>query len=267
MNNTFNINRFGLLLKRQWLEFGKIYLMSLVVLTAIIVGFYLFNIPQFNRSYFTWNDNGHAQLGFRVIIFLMVGFLFITIEASAYFNSLGQKSKAIMELMIPASATERFLCGFLFTAILSIFSYLFIFYIVDAIFVRYINELWENQKAINPNTDKLSVVSFSTLIDDLTADRRNKFLFAFPFFFSSIFLLGSVYFNRFHYIKTALTATGFFIFVIFLTFKVSKWLMAGKYNAGTEEKDFVFVILFVTSIIVTLIIWVITHIRLKEKEV
>jgi hypothetical protein len=23
MNNTFNINRFGLLLKRQWLDFGK----------------------------------------------------------------------------------------------------------------------------------------------------------------------------------------------------------------------------------------------------
>ncbi|TCD27866.1 hypothetical protein EZ456_07920 [Pedobacter psychrodurus] len=267
MNNTFNINRFGLLLKRKWLDFGKIYLMSLVVLTVVIVSFYLFNIPIVKQSNLRWNDNEHAQLGFRLPTFLMVGFLFLTIEASTYFSALGQKPKAIMELMTPASTTEKFLCAILFTTIISLISYLFIFYIIDALFLNYINELWENQKAMNYNTNKLSVVSFSTLFDDLTEDRRNKFLFAFPFFFSSIFLLGSVYFNRFHYIKTALTATAFFAFVIFLAFKAAKWLMEGKYNAGAQEKDFVFVILFVASVIVTFIIWAITHIRLKEKEV
>ncbi|MBO9676219.1 MAG: hypothetical protein J7577_22455 [Sphingobacteriaceae bacterium] len=267
MNNTFNINRFGLLLKRQWLDFGKIYLMSLIVLTVIVVGFYFFNIPRLNQSNFIWNDNGHAQLAFRMPIFLSIGFLFLTIEASTYFSGLGQKSKAIMELMTPASTTEKFFCAVLFSVILSLLSYLLIFFIVDSIFLNYINELWKNQKALDYNTNKLTFVSFSPFYDDLTSDTRNKFLFVFPLFFSSVFLLGSVYFNRFHYIKTALSLTALFTLVIFLGFKTSKWLLEGKYNAGTNERDFVFIILFVASILVTLFIWIITYVRLKEKEV
>lgn len=244
--------------------------MSLIILTIIIVGFYLFNIPRYKSSYFRWDDNEHVRLGFRVVIFLMIGFLFLTIEASAYFNSLGQKPKAIMELMTPASVTEKFLCAFLYTSILSILSYLLIFYVIDAIFVSYLNELWENKKAINYNTGKLTVISFSTVFDDLTADREFKFLFALPFFFTSIFLLGSVYFNRFHYIKTALSVTVFFALVFFITLKFSTWLTENKsvkYIIGGNEKGFVLTTFFWTTIALSLIIWLIVYVRLKEKEV
>jgi hypothetical protein len=270
MNNTFNINRFGLLLKRQWLEFGKIYLMSLVVLAGIIIGFYFFNIPDFNRSLYRWDDHGHVQLGFRLPTFIAIGFLFLTIEASAYFSAFGQKPKAIMELMTPASASEKFIVAFLFTAILSLISYLLIFYIIDSLFVNYINELWQNNKATNYNTGKLTAVSFSTLFDDLTSEREFKFLFALPFFFSSIFLLGSIYFNRFHYIKTAVSVTALFSLIIFMTIKFGSWITAGKsrvYSVNTIERDFVFTIFFWSSVTLSLIIWLITYVRLKEKEV
>jgi len=271
MNNTFNINRFGLLLRRQWLDFGKIYLMSLVVLTAIIVGFYLFNFPRFDNAHFGWDKNGHAQLGFRLPIFLMVGALFISIESSTYFSVLGQKPKAIMELMTPASVTEKFLCGVFFTAVISLVSYLLIFYTVDKIFVHYINNIWENQKSINYNTDKLSPVFFSSIFDDLTSEKEYKFLFVSPFLITSIFLLGSVYFNNFHYIKTAVTITAFCSFVIFLTFKIGTWLATGKMHnyksTRFDEKDFAITTFFWTTTIITIIIWAITYFRLKEKEV
>ena len=42
MNNTFNIQRLGLLLKRQWLEFGKIYLITVAVALGVIITFYGF---------------------------------------------------------------------------------------------------------------------------------------------------------------------------------------------------------------------------------
>ncbi|SFA49844.1 hypothetical protein SAMN04488511_108229 [Pedobacter suwonensis] len=270
MNNTFNINRFGLLLKRQWLEFGKIYLMSLVVLTGIIIAFYFFNIPDLNRSLYRWDDHGHVQLGFRLPTFMAIGFLFLTIVASTYFNAFGQKPKAIMELMTPASVTEKFICAILFSTILSLISYLLIFYIVDAIFLNYFNELWQHNKATNYNTGKLTAVSFSTLFDDLTSEREFKFFFALPFFFSSIFLLGSIYFNRFHYIKTALSVTALFSFIIFLTIKFGNLMTEGKtrvYAVDYLEKDFVFKIFFWSSVALSLIIWLITYVRLKEKEV
>lgn len=269
MNNTFNINRFGLLLKRQWLDFGKIYLMSLVVLIAIIVGFYLFNIPKLENLNLRWGNNGQATLGFRPIIFLLVGFLFISIESNTYFNVLGQKPKAIMELMTPASITEKFLGGVLFT-MLNIASYLLIFYVIDQIFVSYLNNLWIHQKAMDYHTNKLASVHFSTIIDDMTSEKEFKFFFAMPFLVTSVFLLGSVYFNRFHYIKTALSITAFLSLVIFLTVKIAMWLTEGKepkYDSGNQEKDFIFIIFFGITILLSLIIWVITYIRLKEKEV
>jgi len=264
------MNRFGLLLKRQWLEFGKIYLMSLVVLAGIIVGFYFFNIPDFNRSLYRWDDHGHVQLGFRLPTFIAIGFLFLTIEASAYFSAFGQKSKAIMELMTPASATEKFICAIVFSTILSIISYLLIFYVIDAFFLNYINELWQNNKATNYNTGQLTKVVFSTLVDDLTSEREFKFLFALPFFFSSIFLLGSIYFNRFHYIKTAVSVTALFAIIIFVTIKFGSWVTEGKSRINSSnlmEKDFVFTIFFWSSVALSLIIWLITYVRLKEKEV
>ncbi|WP_412466951.1 hypothetical protein [Pedobacter sp. KLB.chiD] len=270
MNNTFNMNRFGLLLKRQWLEFGKIYLMSLVVLAGILIAFYFFNTPDINRSFYKWDDHGHVQLGFRLPVFIAIGFLFLTIQASAYFSAFGQKPKAIMELMTPASVTEKFSCAILFSTILSLISYLLIFYVIDAIFLNYFNELWQHSKATNYNTGKLTVVSFSTLFDDLTSEKEFKYLFALPFFFSGIFLLGSIYFNRFHYIKTALSVTALFSFIIFFTIKFGNWITAGKsriYTVDHVEKDFVFAIFFWSSVALSLIIWLITYVRLKEKEV
>jgi len=269
MNNTFNINRFGLLLKRQWLEFGKIYLMSLVVLAGIIIGFYFFNMPKTDSPYLRWDNHNHVTLGFRPLIFLLVGFLFISIEASSYFNLLGQKPKAIMELMTPASITEKFVCAILFT-LLSIASYLIIFYLIDQAFLSHLNGLWEGRQEINYKTNKLTLITFGTIADDMTDEREFKYLFALPFFVTSIFLLGSVYFNRFHYIKTAVSVTAIFSFVIFLTIKFGSWVTEGKsriQSINTTERDFVFTIFFWSSIALSLIIWLITYVRLKEKEV
>ena len=141
MNNTFNIQRFGLLLKRQWLEFGKIYLITLAVALGVIITFYGFS------TYNAITENGpfHTRLlGFREPLFLIFGFLFITIIASNYFAHLGQKPKAIIDLMIPASTFEKFLTGILFTSILSTVSFIIIFYLTDLVFVSKLKSVAQN---------------------------------------------------------------------------------------------------------------------------
>ncbi|RZL46113.1 MAG: hypothetical protein EOO93_26330, partial [Pedobacter sp.] len=64
MNNTFNINRFGLLLRRQWLDFGKIYLIILVVIIGVIIGFYAWYTPS-PLKHNNFDNDGNLDMRFR----------------------------------------------------------------------------------------------------------------------------------------------------------------------------------------------------------
>ncbi|MBE5320550.1 hypothetical protein IM793_15390 [Pedobacter sp. MR2016-19] len=272
MNNTFNINRFGLLLKRQWLDFGKIYLISLVVLLGIVVGLYSYSIPSPLKSN-NFDYDGDLDMRFRYGLFLMLGFIFISVVASSYFALLGQKSRAILELMTPASVFEKFLAGVVYTAIISLFSYLLIFYLTDLAFVKYLNGHLDAFKGLSPNNAIVKPVEAINyqVFNDEGYRKYCSYFFAFPFLITSVFLLGSVYFNRFHYIKTALSVMVFTGLASYLVVKLSMWLMEGKvanhHNFRKEDRDWILLIVLLVTSIITLIIWTITYIRLKEKEV
>lgn len=272
MNNTFNINRFGLLLKRQWLDFGKIYLISLVVLLGIVVGFYSYNIPSPLKGN-NFDYDGNLDMRFRYPLFLILGFIFISIVASSYFNILGQKSRAILELMTPASVFEKFLAGVVYTAIISLFSYLLIFYLTDLAFVKYLNGNLDAFKGLLPKNGavrEVETISYQVFNDE-GYRKYCGYFFAFPFLITSVFLLGSVYFNRFHYIKTALSVMVFVGLISYLIVKTSEWLMKDKvpyhHHFRKDDKDWILLMLLLATSIITLIIWTITYVRLKEKEV
>jgi len=272
MNNTFNINRFGLLLKRQWLDFGKIYLISLVVLLGIVVGFYIYSIPSPLKDN-NFDYDGNLDMRFRYGLFLILGFIFISVVASSYFALLGQKSRAILELMTPASVFEKFLAGVVYTSVISLFSYLLIFYLTDLAFVKYLNGHLDAFKGLLPNNAIIKPVETIThqVFNDEGYRKYCSYFFAFPFLITSIFLLGSVYFNRFHYIKTALSVMVFIGLASYLVVKLSIWLMEDKvasyHHFRKEDKDWILLLILLVTSIITLIMWTIAYIRLKEKEV
>lgn len=256
MNNTFNLNRFTLLLKRQWLEFGKIFLITLLVAAGVIVAFYgLTLLPLEELNYVP------RRLAFREPLFFIFGFLFISIIASAYFAHLGQKSKAIIDLLIPASTFEKFLAGFFFTSILSVLSFLLIFTITDWAFITYIKSYFKAG-----NLEELGQIK--TFFDK---NEINAFapIYLMPFTVTSVFLLGSVYFNRFHYIKTAISVMIFSGVWTYIVMNTVDWILSGKasINSSNHGKSNMEWILFATIAIVTFIVWYITFVRLKEKEV
>ncbi|WP_316826733.1 hypothetical protein [Pedobacter miscanthi] len=267
MNNTFNINRFGLLLKRQWLDFGKIYLISLVVLLGIVVGFYGYNIPSPLKDNYLDYD-GNLDMRFRYPLFLILGFVFISIVANSYFNILGQKSRAILELMTPASVFEKFMAGVVYTAVISLFSYLLIFYLTDLAFVKYLNG---HLSAFNRAGLKAVESITQEVFNDVGYRKYCGYFFAFPFLVTSVFLLGSIYFNRFHYIKTALSLMVFIGLASYLVVKFSMWIMEGKvpyhHSYRKDDKDGILLALLLVTSIITIITWAITYIRFKEKEV
>ncbi|NRF39107.1 hypothetical protein [Pedobacter foliorum] len=275
MNNIFNFNRFWLLVKRQWLEFGKIYLISLLVIAGVFVLFYLWNFPDPDKDYH-YNSDGFLNLNFRIPLFLTSGFIFISVIASSYFSMLGQKAKAIIELMAPASSLEKWLCGLFYTSILSVFSFLLVFYIVDLTFVTSI------EKSIGHITvstasgaypiPKTGVVGIRTLFSELLVHKEMRSMYGIPFMITSIFLLGSVYFNRFHYIKTAVVTLLFCSGLIYALVKVGMWLTLHKVQDSANfgyrsHNDEVFTFILIGTAFITLFFWTITFYRVKEKEV
>jgi len=256
MNNTFNLHRFNLLLKRQWLEFGKIFLITLLVATGVIVAFYGLTLLPLEKI-----DYIPRRLSFREPLFFIFGFLFISIIASSYFAHLGQKSKAIIDLLIPASTFEKFLAGFFFTSILSVCAFLLIFTVTDWAFVSYMKSYFKTANSIE-------LAEVRTFFDK---NNINSFapLYLAPFVVTSIFLLGSVYFNRFHYIKTAICVMIFSGAWTYIVMNTVETLLSGKTsinrnNHGKSEMEWM---LFAVIAVFTLIVFYITYVRLKEKEV
>ena len=273
MNNTFSIQRFSLLLKRQWLEFGKIYLISLVVVLGIFLCFYGFNyysITNFKEQT-TFSDR---VLFFRVPLFIIMGLLFTSIIASSYFAHLGQKPRAIIDLMIPASTFEKFMGSIFFTSILGIMSYLLLFYLTDLAFVIKLRGWYESSG--NPMFLDGQKVNLAEMFPLLFA-RQDASSFApvyiFPFLLTSIFLLGSIYFERFHYIKTSIVVMIFSGIWFAIIMKAGKLLFQGRIPVDNgmrhmfSERNTAEYLITLLVVLVTLIFWAITYVRLKEKEV
>lgn len=268
MNNTFNINRFGLLLKRQWLDFGKIYLISLLVIAGVLVASYAINTNVPKRIQYLDAQN-YFNMNFRIPVFLIVGMLFISIVASTYFAYLGQKSKAIMDLLIPASVFEKFLAGIFYTGIVSIISYLVIFYLTDAGYTAYINSQIDALKAANPGS--LEVKGARTFLTEIAPSQEVfNYFFALPFLLTSVYLLGSIYFNRFHYIKTTVSVMIFSGIVMYIISNVADIIahnMVMINHSYRNDKSDVLTIFLLITILLTVVFWTIAYVRLKEKEV
>ena len=270
MNNTFDIGRFGLLLKRQWQEFGKIFLISLVVLAGILVTFYAFNVPHPTER-FSIDSLG---LTFRFPLFFILGFLFITVVASTYFSTMGQKPRAIIELMIPCSVFEKYLAGIAFTSVISVLSFLLIFELVDVFYLMYLNNIFSDITVMNWNNVKVPM-HFLPFSDNYVGIQNNNIIVrAFtliPLTVTSLFLLGSIYFNRFHYIKTVVSVMIYSFIVGFLLVKLNEYLSKGKMyvnpdgNLNDPSTMAMWMLLLCGGL--ALVFWFIGYRRLKEKEV
>ncbi|MHA4896761.1 hypothetical protein ACXZ1K_18575 [Pedobacter sp. PWIIR3] len=275
MNNTFNINRFGLLLKRQWLEFGKIYLVTLGVAFGVIATFYMVAIwPSFQEM-----PSNDIKLHFREPLFLIFGFLFISVIASNYFAHFGQKAKTVIDLLIPASTFEKFLAAVFFTAILTVVSYVAIFYLTD---LGFITKLRATYSSIATSASYADARGKFTVVRDnydyfFSVNKKNMYpqLLALPFFVTSLFLLGSIYFNKFHYIKTAISVMVFCAIWAYIVINSIELLTKNRHMQQDSyilqnfdrNQDFVFWTMATFIMALTCVFWSITYVRLREKEV
>ncbi|WP_234734456.1 hypothetical protein [Tellurirhabdus bombi] len=258
MNQVFNTRRFGLLVAKHWTEHRRQYGFSVFVLAGLMIVWYALLKPGY----------GPQQLLLILTILLGGG-----IHASTLFSELGNPSQGIGSLTLPASRLEKMLVAFLFSILFFPIA-LGLFYVITTPFLNYY--LTTPDAAFYPKENVL------------VEAKTTRLFFGLYFFVHAVALLGSIAFQKQAFIKT--TA------VFFIAIGVTMYLNTGiatllfsdqsikdinsatpfnsvtinlddthRYPVILPESSQLLAIVFLGFVLIML--WYITFLKLKEKQI
>lgn len=183
MNQVFNIHRFALTLRLEIAEKGRNYLMMAALM---VFGMLVMMIPV--TLYKEFNGFREVLHYFALFLIVLFGGSLFTIGAISQYTI---PATGISALMLPASAVEKFLSALLFNLLFLVpllcFYWWFHVYTMDIANAKIINQ----QFRYHP----------------VTADIVTYISFAFFLIHACVFL-GSIFFKKAAYIKTASIALG-----------------------------------------------------------
>jgi hypothetical protein len=259
MNNTFNIKRFTLLFKKHTIEHAKTYLLSVIVLMGLI-----FIALGFN----SYTNRGLLDKDAQMLTFMFILLAGGSIFTSMGFIDLGDKKKAIPFLTLPASHFEKYLVSWLYSYVIFQLIFIAAFYVVDITVIRLGTEPIDER---------------DQLFNIFSPDDRYSTIFLLYAFLNGLALWGAVFFEKMHFIKTAV------VFFICLTVMIALnnhllHLFAGKdlegqvpfQGAGVNDqvhfwriypdKSITQIGVYIIALMAGLL-WISAYFRLKEKEV
>jgi hypothetical protein len=268
MNQFFSLKRFILLVLKHWADNKKRYILSVLAFIGLLITWFVF--------LFVIDDGPPMDYQIQQITYFFSLFAVGTFYASQYFRDLGSRAKGINFLLVPASVFEKLLCSLLYTVIFFLVVFSTAFYLVDFLMVS-ISNTFAGTHSIVANVFEVVFLRFNS-------ESIIRLLFIF-FSIQSVFLLGSVYFKKYSFIKTVISGfVGFFILVCLVFFLYDFVLPKGEYQSGFLTSYRVYVdgindrlvqvphwIGKVCGIIIMYAIapflWIVSYYRLKEKQV
>jgi hypothetical protein len=202
MNQFFNFNRFSLLVAKHWADNKKRYLLSVLAFIGLLIGWFIFTILVDSRY--------PMGQGLQLVTYFFSLFTVGSFYASQYFRDLGSRSKGINFLLVPASSFEKVLCGLLYTVLLFFVVFTLAFYLVDVLMIT-ITKNFITPDIEYPAGQKglLNVFEAAKIHASPTTTFNVLWIY---FSIQSVFLLGSVYFQKYSFIKTIIG--GFVIFFL-----------------------------------------------------
>jgi len=275
MNAVFDLNRWLLYTGKHWNENKRRYLLSLGAVGGLMILFYSFLMIV--------NADSPFSKDIQVIIYYVGLYLTGSLYASLLFNDLSDGPKAIQYLLLPASIFEKLLTALLFGVILYFISYTIIFYAVDLPLVRLSNSIIQTV-AEREHRARYPVQEIANVFISWKDGENVFFYFLLGYFaVQSIFMLGSVYFVRFQFIKTLVAGLVVFLVLVFFVHKVLGSIMPPggffqpftAYRVYTEKgslsiklpEGFSSILIFLIKYSLAPCFWIVTYFRLKEKEV
>ena len=275
MNQTFSFQRFSLLVAKNWAENKKRYLLSLVAYISLVFVWYVFVMLT---------DESHPMArNLQEVTFLFSLLLIGPFFASQFFSELGSKTKATSYLMVPASNLEKLLCGILYVTVLFLILFIVAFYFVDFIAVLIANAFHPSYNGVTTvNGVQVSAQAANIFKVGKPSDNIAFYFLTTFFAVQSVALLGSVYFQKYSYIKTVISLTLILLISAFLVFEVmGSILPSPAFFSGVEYRIFdgekmkiielpqwsQKLVEYLMFFGFTIVFWVATYFRLKEKEV
>jgi len=200
MNKIFNPSRFWLLLKKDVIENYRI--IGLIILSAIVIAILAF-FANPERDFYE---------EFFPAAMLIAGFIF----ASMSFNELHSKDQRHVYLSLPASNLEKFLSKLFLSTVGFALALSLIFWIFSVVFSPLVaNTLGTQLDAFNPLAENpwLAIRLFVVL--------------------QSIFLLGSVYFNHYAFVKTNGALLLLAIILVIIFYLLARTILATYFEGWT----------------------------------
>ncbi|HTE26085.1 hypothetical protein [Flavitalea sp.] len=284
MNQVFDFNRFTLLVSKHWSENRKKYLLGLVAMAGMLFFWYSF-VLLFS------SERGIGTEMQMLTFFFGLGILGCFF-GSMLFNELSSGPKAMNYLSFPASHFEKLVCGLLYGVVFFFISYTVIFYIVDFAMVNFGNSIASEPRNLGEAIEKpakvINVFGRNSETLGTTNDEPNPFrVFILAYLaVQSAYILGSVYFAKFSFIKTTIAlACVALVITLFVGKALYPMLPEGGFYSGltsfrvyangnfdnaklvTLPEWIDDILLFLLQFAFAPIFWIVTYFRFKEKEV
>jgi len=264
MNNTFNLQRFGLLFKKTLLERPmQIIGFTVLILSLILIIYnYMYPLKGFDSAQnltFTWGLAGGS--------YFMASFVFSHFSSNATGSSY---------LTLPASHFEKWLCGILIAGILFPAIFILFYRFVDTYFVSLFHSSLDPAAPFyKERYQSVNIFSFNGVVAWRVYP---MFLFG-----VSAMLVGSLYFNKAGFIKVSLVICGvlimlyllnyFFARIIFGT-AIEDAMIFGHVTIPVGNSDGIILLpekisdfaLNIVSYIFPAVLFITSFIRLREKE-
>jgi hypothetical protein len=279
INQQFAFSRWSKLVALHWADNRKRYLLAVPAIFGLLVVWdaFLLVMDRYNPL-----DDGMQTVTYYTGL-IAVGCLY----ASTIFSAFGSKAQGIAWLSVPASALEKLLCGLLFSVVLFFLVYTVVFFLVDIPMVELCNRLIEREHRVwSAGYPILPDPIYNVLNGMPNAREDNQYhLFLLCYFaLQSTCVLGSVYFSRYAFIKTAVAVLIFILFFMCLEARVIEPLLPDGYHRHPmldwmKDQDTLGVKVIRLSPLISaplgflllygtpFVFWIATYFRLKEKEV
>lgn len=257
MNNIFNIRRFFGLLNKQTKDNYKTYLMSVAVLIGLLAITMGIGVAV-NRGELSEG----TQEGFYATFVILAG----TIFTSMIFADLGDKKKAIPALTLPVSHLEKFIVGWLYSFVIFLIVFTLSFCVIDLVIINIANSyLSVNNTFMSP---------------DFYNDHLNMLLVGFTFL-HAVTLLGAIFFEKLHFIKSIFCLFVFILLIWLLDQPIANVVFGqgdlraipfvGVAVQSNQNQMLIAVegnsIIYWTLVAVTFSLWTAAFFKLKEKQV
>jgi len=281
MNQIFNMGRFAMLVRGHWAENRKRYGLSMLAMGGLLLAWEGFLM--------TMNETQPLGTGIQFVTYFVGLYFTGCLFASTAFTQFSSKPQGIHYLLVPASHLEKLVCAIFFAVVIYFIAFTFLFYLVDIPMVRVANRMIAGHPRVWPNTsDTVPPVHVYNIFTGRGAPipEQDFHLFLSGYFAAqSAFILGSVYFSRYGFIKTTVAILLFLLVtVVFITkgieshlpdgWRINNFLQWSRNNTAKGYLELVRLPKGVESLLTIGMLcggpplfWVITYFRLKEKEV